>query len=299
MYEKIIILSDKLKSKIIKNYDIAKLTWFRTGGKADLFCIVDNESELEIILNNLENIPYQIIGAGSNLLIRDGGYRGLIIKLGKSFNELKINNNNILAGGSILDSNLSKFAYLNSIKNFEFFSGIPGSVGGAVMMNAGCYGSETKDLLQDITVMNNNGKISIVKKNDLNLSYRNSNLRNKIVLKAKFKANKGHKEEILKEVNKIKKNREISQPIKKKTSGSTFKNPSGFYAAKLIEEAGCKGFRRGDAMVSDLHSNFFINTNKASASEIEDLGKLIIDKVYEKFQIILEWEIKIIGELKK
>ena len=299
MYEKIIILSDKLKSKIIKNYDIAKLTWFRTGGKADLFCIVDNESELEIILNNLENIPYQIIGAGSNLLIRDGGYRGLIIKLGKSFNELKINNNNILAGGSILDSNLSKFAYLNSIKNFEFFSGIPGSVGGAVMMNAGCYGSETKDLLQDITVMNNNGKISIVKKNDLNLSYRNSNLRNKIVLKAKFKANKGNKEEILKEINKIKKNREISQPIKKKTCGSTFKNPSGFYAAKLIEEAGCKGFRRGDAMVSDLHSNFLINTNKASASEIEDLGKLIIDKVYEKFQIILEWEIKIIGELKK
>ncbi len=299
MYEKIIILSDKLKSKIVKNYNISKLTWFRTGGKADLFCIVDNENELEIILNNLENIPYQIIGAGSNLLVRDGGYRGLIIKLGKSFNELKIDNNSIHAGGSILDINLSKFAYLNSIKNFEFFSGIPGSVGGAVMMNAGCYGSETKDLLQDITVMNNNGKISIIKNNDLNLSYRNSNLGNKIVLKAKFKANKGDKEKILQDINKIKKNRAISQPLRKKTSGSTFKNPSGFYAAKLIEEAGYKGFRKGDAMVSDLHSNFLINTNNASASEIEDLGKLIIDKVYEKFQIVLEWEIKIIGELKK
>ena len=299
MKKKILEISKNLKSKFFFDYEIYNSTWFRTGGIADCYCIVNDEEELVKILNQIDNIPYFIIGAGSNLLIRDGGFKGLIIKLGKNFNTIELTNKSLNVGASILDINLSKFAFSNSIKNFEFFSGIPGSVGGAVIMNAGCYGSETKDLLQDITVMNNNGKISIIKKNDLNLSYRNSNLGNKIVLKAKFKANKGHKEEILKEVNKIKKNREISQPIKKKTSGSTFKNPSGFYAAKLIEEAGCKGFRRGDAMVSDLHSNFLINTNKASASEIEDLGKLIIDKVYEKFQIILEWEIKIIGELKK
>ena len=299
MYEKITILSDKLNSKIVKNYDTSKLTWFRTGGKADLFCIVDNENELEIIFNNLGDVPYQIIGAGSNLLIRDGGYRGLIIKLGKAFNELKIKNNSIIAGGSILDSNLSKFAYLNSIKNFEFFSGIPGSVGGAIMMNAGCFGSETKDILDDIEVMKKNGKISIIKKDDLNLSYRNSSLGNNVVLRAKFNTEKGSKEEILKTMNEIKKNREISQPIKKKTSGSTFKNPIGFHAAKLIEMAGCKGLRKGDVMVSNLHSNFLINTNKASADEIEELGKIIIDKVYKKFQIILEWEIKLIGEFNK
>ena len=159
MYEKILKISKSLNSKFIFDYDIFKSTWFQTGGRTDIYCLVHNEIELEIILNNIGYIPYFIIGAGSNLLIRDKGYKGLIIKLGKSFNNLLIKNNRIFSGASILDTNLSKFAHLKSIKNLEFFSGIPGSVGGAITMNAGCFGNETKEVLHSITVMQNNGKI--------------------------------------------------------------------------------------------------------------------------------------------
>jgi len=193
MYEKILKLSKSLKSKFIVNYDISKFTWFRAGGKTDIYSLVYDENELKIILNNIGNIPYLIIGAGSNLLIRDNGFRGLIIKLGKSFNNLTIDDNKILAGAGILDLNLAKFAYSNSIKNFEFFSGIPGSIGGAVIMNAGCFGRETKDVLHSITVMKNDGKIVIIKNEDLKLSYRNSNLNNEIILNAAFNYEYGNK----------------------------------------------------------------------------------------------------------
>ena len=296
-YEKILDLSKNLKSKFIFDYDIYKSTWFRAGGKADIFCLVYDENELEIILNHIGGISYSIIGAGSNLLIRDRGYRGLIIKLGKSFNQLSIQDNKILAGASILDTNLAKFSYLHSIKNFEFFSGIPGSVGGAIKMNAGCFGSETKDVLYNVNVMKKKGEQAIIKNDSLNFSYRKSNLENDIVICAQFNVEYGHKEEIKDKLKNIKQNRIASQPIITKTSGSTFKNPAGFHAAKLIEMSGCKELKVGDAVVSNKHANFLINVNNATARQIEDLGKQIIEKVYTKFQVILEWEIKIIGEL--
>ena len=299
MYEKILKISKSLKSKFIVNYNISKFTWFRTGGKTDIYSLVYDENELEIILNNIDHIPYLIIGAGSNLLIRDKGFKGLIIKLGKSFNDLSIEDNKIVAGASILDINLARFAHSNSIKNFEFFSGIPGSVGGAVIMNAGCFGWETKDVLHSTTVMKNNGKKVIMKNDDLKLSYRKSNLDNEIVLNASFNFKYGNKESIRKKLISIKKKRERSQPIKSKTSGSSFKNPVGHHASKLIEMAGCKGLKVGDAVVSKIHANFLINTSNATAKQIEDLGKLIIEKVYKKFQILLEWEIKIVGETHK
>ena len=163
MYEKILEISKKLNSKFLFDYDISRLTWFRAGGKTDIYCVVHDENELEIILNNIGNTPFLVIGNGSNLLIRDGGFKGLIIKLGKSFNNLFIENDKIITGASILDVNLAKFAYINSIRNLEFFSGIPGSLGGAIKMNAGCFGSETKDVLFSATVMKNNGKKIIIK----------------------------------------------------------------------------------------------------------------------------------------
>ena len=295
-YKKILELSNNLKSNFILDYDIYKSTWFRAGGKADIFCLVEDENELETILNHIGGISYSIIGAGSNLLIRDRGYRGLIIKLGKSFNQLSIKDNKILVGASILDANLAKFSYLHSIKNFEFFSGIPGSIGGAVKMNAGCFGTETKDVLFNVNIMKKSGKKVIIKKDSLNFSNRKSNIENDIVISAQFNFEYGHQEEIYDKLKNIKQYRIASQPIKTKTSGSTFKNPPGLHAAKLIEIAGCKGLKVGDAVVSDKHANFLINVNNATATQIENLGNQIIEKVYNKFQIILEWEIKIIGE---
>ena len=296
-YRKLEQLSKNLKSNFFYNYDVSTSTWFQAGGKTDVFCLVSDEKELEIILNHTENIPIFVIGAGSNLLVRDGGFRGLIIKLGKSFNNLALNDNFIHVGASILDSNLSRFALSNSLSNLEFFSGIPGSVGGAIKMNAGCYGSETKDVLEKVSVITKNGKRRNLYKKDLNLDYRNSNLTNKdIITSAVFKADFGDKEKIKLIIKNIKYKREIYQPLRTKTSGSTFKNPKGFYAAKLIEESDCKGLNVGDAQVSDKHANFIINHNKATAKDIEDLGKIVQDKVYKKFDICLDWEIKIIGE---
>ena len=296
MYENINELSKKLKSKFFFDYDIGKHTWFRTGGKSEIYCIVDNQKDLKIILSSLGKMPYIILGAGSNILVRDGGFKGIVFKLGKSFNQLSINNNKIIAGASILDSNLSKFAFMNSIKNLEFYSSIPGSVGGAIKMNAGCYGYETKDIIYKVTLIDEEGEIKDLTKQQLNLGYRKSNIKKEIILSAEFDIKYEDKDIILKKITEIKNLRTKNQPSKSKTGGSTFKNPKDFYAAELIEKSGCKDLRIGDAHVSEIHSNFLINDNNASAKQIEDLGKLIIEKVYNKFQISLEWEIIIIGD---
>ena len=291
-------LSRNLKSKFFFNHNISNSTWFRTGGSVDLFCIVFNEHELEIILNDLnEETPIFVIGMGSNVLIRDGGFRGIILKLGKSFNVLNVNENLIIAGASILDSNLSKYAYHHSLQGLEFFSGIPGSVGGAVKMNAGCYRCETTDVLKEISIFTKSGLKKNLSNKDLDFSYRNSNLSNNdIVTSVIFKGEFGEKNEIESKIKQIKLMREASQPIKTKTGGSTFKNPKGQFAARLIEQAKCKGLTFGDAFVSTNHSNFLINSGHATAKDIEILGKIVQDRVMKKFNISLEWEIKIIGD---
>ena len=290
-------ISKDLKSKFFFDYNISKNVWFKAGGNVKVFCLVYDEKELEFILATLDNnFKYEIIGAGSNILIRDNGYNGIIFKLGKKFNHIEIKNSTLKVGASILDINLSRFAEINKIKNFEFYSGIPGSIGGAIKMNAGCYGNETKDVLKEIRVINIDGKINILNLEEINLSYRNSNIPNgNIITSATFNIEYGDKEEINNRINFIKQMRLESQPIQVKTSGSTFKNPKNNYAAKLIEKSGCKNLFIGDACVSQKHANFLINKKNATATEIEDLGKKIIQKVFKKFDIILEWEIKIIG----
>ena len=290
--------SKNLKSKFFFDYDISNSTWFRTGGRTDLFCIVTNEHELEIILNDLKDeTSIFVIGVGSNVLVRDGGFRRLIIKLGKSFNALNVSRNLISVGASILDANLSKYAYHNSLKGLEFFSGIPGNVGGAVKMNAGCYGCETTNVLKEISVFTRSGVKKILSNKDLGFSYRNSNLSdNDIVTSVIFKGEFGEKNEIESKVKEIKLMRETSQPIKTKTGGSTFKNLKGHYAARLIEQADCKGLTFGDAAVSTKHSNFLINSGNATAKDIETLGKIVQERVMKKLNVFLEWEIKIIGD---
>lgn len=297
MIDNIKKIDKKLKSEFYYNYETSKRVWFKAGGNALVYCFVNNQEELEIILNNIGDMNFEIIGAGSNILIRDKGFDGIIIKLGKEFNEIVLKKNNILeVGAGLLDINLAKYAKKNKIKNFEFYSGIPGTIGGAIKMNAGCYGYETKNIIQNIEIINSNLERKTLSKNEINLTYRNSSLKkNEIVTKAIFDCFYGDIEEIEKINKKIKIERENSQPLKTKTSGSTFKNPKNFYAAKLIEDAGCKGMRVGGVYVSEKHSNFLINDNNATASDIENLGSRIIDIVYNKFNIKLEWEIKIIG----
>ena len=290
-------IQSKIKSNIFLDYDMKKSTWFRAGGNALGYVIVNSISDLKTIISYSDQIKYYIVGAGSNLMVRDRGFNGLIIKLGKNFNKIKINKDTLSVGAGVLDVNLAKFALKNLIKDFEFFSGIPGTIGGAIKMNAGCYGSQTADNLKKILVINKLGKIKYLKKDELELKYRSSNLTDElIVLKADFSCKYSSASEILEKKNYIKLKRESSQPIKEKTSGSTFKNPPGKYAAALIEKAGCKGMKNGGASVSTIHSNFIINTGEATALDIENLGKKIITKVQFKFGITLDWEIKIIGK---
>ena len=289
-------LSENLNSKFYLDYSTFNKVWLKAGGKTKFFCLVYDQKELEIIINNIGDFPYEVIGAGSNFLVRDGGYEGIIFKLGKNFNQIILNESYVEVGSGILDINFSKFAYKNILKDFEFFSGIPGTIGGAIKMNAGCYGSETRDNLNKIKILNSKGKIEILNNDKIKLSYRNSNLDSRdIVISAYFNYNYGDSEEIKKKIQMIKKMRIKSQPLKEKTSGSTFKNPNNFYAAKLIEDSGCKELNVGDAYVSQKHANFLINIDKATATEIEELGKKIIDRVYNQFKIKLDWEIKIIG----
>ena len=289
-------IQSNIKSNIFLDYNMRKSTWFRAGGNALGYVIVNSISDLKTIISYSDQIKYYIVGVGSNLMVRDGGFNGLIIKLGKNFNKIKINKNTLSVGAGVLDVNLAKFALKNLIKDFEFFSGIPGTIGGAIKMNAGCYGSQTADNLKRILVINNLGKIKYLTKDELELKYRSSNLTDElIVLKADFSFKYSSASEIIEKKNYIKFKRESSQPIKEKTSGSTFKNPYGEYAAVLIEKAGCKGMRNGGASVSAIHSNFIINNGEATALDIENLGKQIIKQVQEKFDITLDWEIKIIG----
>ncbi len=290
-------LFNSLKSKFYYDYNASSLTWFRAGGKAEIFCIVYDENELEIILNCLKDFDVFIIGAGSNVLIRDNGFKGAILKLGKNFNNLKAKDNLIEVGASILDVNLSKFALINLHSKLEFFSGIPGSIGGAIKMNAGCFGSETKDVLESVKIFSKNGSSKILHNKDLNFSYRSSSLNDDdIVVSATFNTKRESKDKIEDTMQNIKFKREHSQPLKTKTGGSTFKNPKNLFAAKLIEESECKGLSVGDAIISTKHANFIINTKNASAKDIEELGKRVLEKVLNKFDIKLEWEIKIIGE---
>ncbi|MBD1147945.1 UDP-N-acetylmuramate dehydrogenase [Pelagibacterales bacterium SAG-MED31] len=289
-------IQSKIKSKIFLDYDMGKATWFRTGGKTLGFVTVNNFKDLKKIVSYKNKIKYYIVGVGSNLLVRDSGYKGLIIKLGKTFNSIKIKKNIISVGAAVLDINLAKFASKNSIKDFEFFIGIPGTIGGAVKMNAGCYGSQTSDNLKGALILNSQGKVKYINLQELDLKYRSSTIeKNSVILKVDFNCSYSSYDEIIAKNNQIKFKREKSQPLREKTSGSTFKNPPGKFAAKLIENSGCKGLKVGGASVSKVHANFIINDGNATASDIEELGKTIIKKVKDVFGIVLEWEIKILG----
>ena len=290
------------KNYLSFNYNLGSKTWFGTGGKCSCFMIVENKKILGTIIKYFKKIvPVFVIGAGSNVIIRDGGINGIVIKLGKKFSFINLcKKKSILnIGGSAKDSEISKFCLENNITGFEFLNGVPGTLGGNLKMNAGCYGQEISDNLIECEIIKNNGGVAVIKKNDIIFGYRSSSLDDKIVVSAKFKVDFDKRERINKKIQTFIKKRKKNQPIGVRTGGSTFSNPSNYSAWKLIDAIKYRGKMNGDAKVSELHSNFFINTKSATSLDLELLGEDIRMKVWQKYKIKLQWEIIRIGEFKK
>lgn len=288
----------KVKGVYKEDSKLAHLTWFKVGGNADiLFKPLDEEDLADFLKQIDKKTPVTIIGAGSNVIIRDKGIEGVVVKLANSFTEIEtLPNGNLLVGAGCLNFNLAKYAQVNTIKGFEFLVGIPGTIGGGVAMNAGSYGSEFKDIVVNVHALDKNGKKIVFAAKDMGFEYRKNSLPEwYIFTKVEFLANHGDEEEIKKRMQEISAARASTQPITEKTGGSTFANPATCKAWELIDKAGLRGAKIGGAMMSDKHCNFMINTGNASASDLENLGELVINRVKEKTGIELKWEIKRIG----
>ena len=287
----------ELRGRLLANQSLAELTWFRVGGPAQVFYIPEDENGLAYFLRNLPTeIPVYVIGAGSNLIVRDGGVPGVIIRLGRGFNEVKIEDGQrIRAGAAMLDVKVAREAQKAGIAGLAFYSGIPGSIGGALRMNGGAYGGETKDVLIEARGVDRTGKPKIYTNAEMEFSYRHCGVSEDVVFtSALFRGRAGDPAAIATEIAEIKVKREESQP-RNRTGGSTFKNPPGKSAWKLVDEAGCRGLTIGGAQVSPLHSNFLVSSDSARAADIEMLGETVRERVKAHSGIELEWEIKSIG----
>lgn len=292
------------RADILKNEPMAKHTSFKIGGNAEYFIKVKSIQNLKkiLILANRKNIPITIVGNGTNLLVREGGIKGFVLKL--DFNEFKIkrNANEILitveAGMSL--AALSAIALKEEIEGLEFLSGIPGTIGGAVRMNAGAYGTEMKDIVLKTKVMTYDGKVKNLTLEEQNFSYRNSVFANNefIILETTLKLKKGNKEEIEAKMKEYALSRKNSQPLEYPNAGSTFKRVEGKITAKLIDECGLKGFNVGDAEISRKHAGFVVNKGNATAEDVLNLSKIVQQKVKEKFDVNIELEILVLGEKK-
>ena len=290
----------KTRGKLLLNEALAPFTWLRVGGPADVLFLPEDEDDLAAFLKGLDpSVPVMAIGVGSNLLVRDGGVEGVVIRLGRGFGGVEPRGENqIYAGAAVLDANLAKAAAQAGIAGLEFFRGVPGAIGGACMMNAGCYGAETKDVLVEAYAINRLGERVILSNEAMGFSYRRSAAAASgglIFTGALFKGAPDAPEAVLERMEAITARREASQPIREKTGGSTFKNPEGHSAWKLVDEAGWRGKPFGGAQFSDLHANFLINANNASAADLEGLGEAVRADVLSKLGVSLEWEIKRIG----
>ncbi len=280
------------------NYNLAHLTWFKVGGKADiLFKPEDTQDLCEFLKQNSSILPVTVIGAGSNTIIRDKGIEGIVVKLGRGFTDIELlPDNKISVGAGCLNFNLAKFAQENSISGFEFLTGIPGTIGGGVAMNAGAYGSEFKDIVISIEAVDVHGDIHNIDLKDIGFSYRNNSLpKNLIFTSVIFKTKIADPVLVKQKMDEINTNRSESQPVAEKTGGSTFANPTGHKAWKLIDDAGMRGKKIGGAFMSSKHCNFIVNDGSATASDIENLGEFVKDTVKKHSGIDLQWEIKRIG----
>jgi UDP-N-acetylmuramate dehydrogenase len=292
----------KFGKNLQQNVNLSKYSWFNLGGNAELFFKPDSKNQLIKFLleSKKKDLKIVILGAGSNTLIRDNGVKGAIIKLGSYFSYTKLINQNIIeVGAATLDRKVANFAKDNSITNFEFLSCIPGSIGGAITMNSGCYENDISKILLSVQVIDTNDFTEKeIKKEDINFFYRGTNLANNlIIISAKFQGKIDEKAKIEKKQSDLIEKKKISQPSQIKTCGSTFKNiDKNNKAWMLIKDAGCENFKEGDAMISPKHCNFFVNNGNAKSIDIENLIKKVRKTVYDKTGINLKLEIKIIGE---
>ncbi|ATQ43796.1 UDP-N-acetylmuramate dehydrogenase [Caulobacter mirabilis] len=289
-----------VRGKLLRDEALAPFTWFRVGGPADVVFLPEDEADLADFLKALDPaVPIIPIGVGSNLLVRDGGVEGVVIRLGRGFNAVEpLEGNRIRAGSAVPDAILARKAAEAGIAGLEFYAGIPGTVGGAVIMNAGCYGSETVNVLISARVMDRSGQVRELPLKELRYTYRHSALQDGepvVVLGAAFEGLPDDPAVIKARMAEITARRETTQPIREKTGGSTFKNPPGHSSWKLVDEAGWRGKLFGGAKFSELHSNFMINTGEATAADLEGLGDAVRADVKAKTGVELNWEIKRIG----
>ncbi|MCT4606473.1 MAG: UDP-N-acetylmuramate dehydrogenase [Marinisporobacter sp.] len=286
--------------QILKNEPMKKHTSFRIGGPVDLMILPKTKEEVQGAINICKKyqVDYYIIGNGSNLLVRDEGIRGVVIKLADNFNKINIMKNRVIAQSGVLLSSLSNRLVKESFKGFEFASGIPGTLGGAVVMNAGAYGGEMKDVLVGAYVVDEKGNFIYLNKEELALDYRTSVIQEKgyVVVEAEMVFEKGEMAEIKEKIKDFTKRRTTKQPLHLPSAGSTFKRPTGYFAGKLIEDAGLKGVRVGGAQVSALHCGFVVNVGNATAEDVIHLIELVQKVVKDQFGITLETEVKIMGQ---
>jgi len=277
---------------------LAPLTWFRVGGPADVVYRPANVLDLCQFLRNCPaDVPKLFIGVGSNLLIRDGGFRGIVIRLGKPFASIRISGDRLVVGGGALDITVANAARDHGLGGLEFLRGIPGSIGGAVAMNAGAYGRDMSDILESATFIMPDGSYRVLAAFELHMTYRHARIpEGAVLVEATLKGTPSDKEVIQAEMNRIVQEREESQPLRTRTGGSTFKNPEGAKAWQLIDKAGCRGRSRGGAQVSPKHTNFLLNHGDATAKDIEYLGEEVRQTVFEHSGVMLDWEIRRVGE---
>lgn len=290
------------RGELVANAPLSKATWFQVGGSAEvLFRPQDAVDLVDFLKSKPADVPLTILGAGTNVLIRDGGIAGVVVRLGKSFSEVRIDGQQIIAGGAAMDVNVARAAAAAGMTGLEFLSGVPGTIGGAIRMNAGAYGRELSDVIVSAEAVDPHGAAHILEAPDLGLAYRNCGVPDDwIFVSATLRGHQGCGEEIESKMTNVQAARAESQPIRSKTGGSTFANPSepeaaGAKAWELIDQAGCRGLQRGSAMVSNLHCNFLINSGGASAADLEGLGEEVRRRVVETTGIVLRWEIRRIG----
>jgi UDP-N-acetylmuramate dehydrogenase len=290
----------QLRGRLLANQSLAELTWFRVGGPAQVLFVPEDEADLAYALGRLpRDLPVTVVGLGSNLIVRDGGVPGVVIRLGRGFSDIAVEGTRLRVGAAVPDVRVARAAQEAGLAGLAFMRGIPGAIGGALRMNGGAYGRETKDVLVEARGVDRSSAVRGFTNMEMGFSYRHCGVADDIVFtRALFQGEPGDPQKIAAEMEAITEAREATQPVKSRTGGSTFKNPPGAKAWQLIDAAGCRGLKHGDAQVSELHCNFLINLGNASAADIETLGETVRARVKDTSGVDLEWEIKRIGVAK-
>jgi UDP-N-acetylmuramate dehydrogenase len=286
-----------IAGRVQRDCPLGEKTWFRVGGAAEILVRPADTADLETLLKNVPmHVPVTVIGAASNLIIRDGGIAGLVIRLARGFSEIDVKDSGVVAGAAALDAVVAEHAAAAGLAGLEFLSGIPGTIGGAVAMNAGAYGGDVASTLDWAEFVTRQGEVRRLSAGEIGFSYRHSGLPPEcVVVRARFSARPGDRAGILARMAEIRSNREATQPVRARTGGSTFRNPPDAKAWELIDGAGCRGLVRGGAQVSEKHCNFLINTANATAADLEGLGEEVRRRVHDASGISLVWEIRRIG----